>query len=382
VAPEEFAAGQEEPPDPDLDESNESPCVISARLDPEGVLYVHYINPLHLAANTLLLELWDYQGEAPLWSRRISGRREGTVEGEVKPELLAGHRGALIVTLTALVGGERRAGIPCWVIQEARLTREASGEGRDSLQRQIRESGQGLTRCVDDKLREGKIGELIEYLRHLCIKFDDESPQRFGGGGRRHAHDPSRPDEPPDWLDRFPGERRQDLWAAIEEFTDRHEKSCLRRHARRGNVNGMRNFLDVFVTLCGLLWHGYKLQLVPEPWQGTRLIERVREYVKLAIKYLAALRENLKGDPGRVSRFCDERNFAGHLRAALLIAQRARWEAPDMQGTRSPLDCLKTDMKDLQLGLAAVQAGNVSVGKTAVAFECYDLPDAERKQWH
>jgi hypothetical protein len=151
------------------------------------------------------------------------------------------------------------------------------------------------------------------------------------------------------------------LWAAIQEFADRHERNCLRRHARRGNLNGMRNFLDVLVTLCGLLWHYYKLQLVPEPWQGPKVIGRVCRYIELATVgvsdypgYLVTLSENLKGDLERVRRTCAELHFAGHLRAALMLAQRARWEAPDGQPGSLLLECLPGPSKTLASALAKI----------------------------
>jgi hypothetical protein len=150
----------------------------------------------------------------------------------------------------------------------------------------------------------------------------------------------------------------------------------------------MRNFLDVFLTLSGLLWHYYKLQLVPEPWQGPRVIGRVCRYVHLAAGglpdypgYLETLMDNLKGDPVRVRRACAELKFAGHLRAGLLIAQRVRWEAPAGQGEPSPLQYLTTDVSNLALQLASIRSWPVSAEEMRAAFEQYDFKDTEREQW-
>jgi hypothetical protein len=389
ILPGEFTPGREEPPTPAPGEAEDRPRVTSACLKSDNVLHVHYVNPLHPKTEGLLLELWDWRGKDPVTSDRVRSQAVGDVTVVVKPETLAGCHGALTVSLTALLHEERRVGIPCWVIQEDRLTRQAAGQVRDMLRRQIEETGEGLTTHLDELLRDAKIDEVIEYLRRLHIRFDDGVSQRAGQVFRRYAHDPFRPDAPADWLARIPGARRQDLWEAIQEFADRHEKNCLRRHSRRGNLNGMRNFLDVFVTLCGLLWHYYKLQLVPEPWQGPRLIGRVCRYLYLATLgltdypgYLATLMENLKGDPERVRRACAEWNFTGHLRAALLIAQRVRWEAPDMQGVPSPLRCLPTDVKDLASGLALIRAVPVSADEMRAAFQRYEFTDAERQEWH
>src|SRR5262249_39126630 len=157
---------------PEPADSDDRPRVTSAYLNGDGVLRVHCVNPLHSTTETLLLELWTWQGKDPITAERVRSRPEGDVVVVVRPESLAGCHGALTVSLAALVGGERRAGIPCWVIQESSLTRQGAGEGRDSLRRQIEETGQGLTRLLDELLREAKIDDVIEYLRRLHIKFD------------------------------------------------------------------------------------------------------------------------------------------------------------------------------------------------------------------
>jgi hypothetical protein len=383
IPPAEFTPGQEEPPDPGPPESDDRPRVTSACLNSDGVLHVRYVNPLHASTDALLLELSDWRGTDPVRSEGVHPHHpEGDAQVVVKPESLAGCHGALTVSLTAQIGNDRRMGIPCWVIQEGCLTREVAGAGRDSRQRQIEETGQGLTTYLDDLLREAKIEDVIEYLRRLHIRFDDGMPQRGGGASRRYPRDPFRPDAPADWLARIPDTRREDLWRAIEEFANRHEKSCLRRHARRGHLDGMRNFLDVFVTLCGLLWHCYKLQLLPEPWQGPRVIGPVCRYVNLATAYLTTLADNLKGNWERVRRACAECNFGGHLRAALLIAQRARWEAPEPQGKPPPLHWLTDYVAKLEAGLASIRTECVSAGEIRAAFERYEITEVEREQWH
>jgi hypothetical protein len=131
------------------------------------------------------------------------------------------------------------------------------------------------------------------------------------------------------------------------------------------------------------------MRLVPEPWQGPRLITRVCRFVELATVgppdspgYLATVMENLKGNPERVRQACSQCNFAGHLRAALLIAQRVRWEAPEKDGEPSPLRCLPTYINTLESGLAAVCEVPVSAQKIQEAFGRYEITDAEREEWH
>ncbi len=234
MRPDDFTAGPEEEPKPIPLETDPLPRVASACLGADGVLRVHYMNPLHPRADALLLELADWKAQQPLLIERVPCRREGTFTTTVRPESLAGCHGALTVSLTAQIGEERCVGLVCWVIQEGSLTRQATGEARDSVRRQIEETGWGLAKHIAEMLQEAKIDEVIEYLRHLRIRFTDGAPMRTGWSSRRYAYDPYRPDTPADWLTRLPGVRRQDLWTAILDFAEppREELPAPTRPAR------------------------------------------------------------------------------------------------------------------------------------------------------
>ena len=60
-----------------------------------------------------------------------------------------------------------------------------------------------------------------------------------------------------------------DLREAILNFVERHQREKLNKHMRRGNLNGLPNFLDIFRTLNALLlaYHRKRLgggsQVVP-----------------------------------------------------------------------------------------------------------------------
>ncbi|MFO0844683.1 MAG: hypothetical protein U0797_20185 [Gemmataceae bacterium] len=394
IDPAVFKPGTLEPPSTLPTKPDDRPRVTSAYLRSDYVLHVHFVNPLHPAAEGLRIELSDFQNhdwqrKSLVLSKRVRSQPEGRVEVALNPDSLSGCRGALTVSLTALMGDEQRAGIPCWVIQEAPLTRESPGEAREMIRRQIEQTGQGLITHIEELLSESTDYEVVEYLGRLHIRFEDGMPQRVGQGFRRVVRDPYRPDSPKPWLAQITDARREALWGAVEAFANRHEKTCLRKHARRGNLNGMRNFLDVFATLCGLLWHFYKLQLILEPWQGPRVIGPVRSYLQLATYgrsdcpgYLTTLMENLRGDQEHVRQACDELNFRGHLWAALLIAQRVRWEAPGVAAGSSPLSCLPTDRSALTSSLASIRTDRVSTGELRRAFERYEFTDAEKEQWH
>lgn len=45
----------------------------------------------------------------------------------------------------------------------------------------------------------------------------------------------------------------ESLREAVWRFVERHQHEKLEKHVRRGNLNGLPNFLDIFRTLNGLL---------------------------------------------------------------------------------------------------------------------------------
>jgi hypothetical protein len=98
---------------------------------------------------------------------------------------------------------------------------------------------------------------VIEYLESLNIRFYDG---QGWSGSRRFVlthHDPFRPDVPPDWILALPPEKRTNLSRAILEFADRHERGRILRHARRGNINGIENFLDILMSVSRMVFIYY-----------------------------------------------------------------------------------------------------------------------------
>jgi len=100
----------------------------------------------------------------------------------------------------------------------------------------------------------GSKREVIEFLNHVNIKFDD------GQSGMGHPalsfwkpRDPFKPDMPKGWLSMADGVTDEDMRAAIWAFVLRHQRDKLIKHVRRGNLNGLRNFLDIFRTLNSIL---------------------------------------------------------------------------------------------------------------------------------
>lgn len=222
--------------------------------------------------------------------------------------------------------------MPVWIVQEERLTHEPS-EGASSSKSRIEETGEGLPEYLDEIGKRDGAGAVAEYLRHLNIRFSDGTG-RFGGKRRFRVRisDPYHDDSAPEWL--INAKRESDeVEQAIYDFVDRHIKRKLQKHAERGNINGMENFLDIFTTLMEVLCRWYRRNTV----KGGRLIGAVIRMLEVATSgkdtekewfdgYLYSLWDSLGGDVELLQEVCDEMNYCGEIRAALLIAQHVRYQ--------------------------------------------------------
>jgi hypothetical protein len=222
----------------------------------------------------------------------------------------------------------------------------------------VEESGDGLTEFLEELGKRDGVSAVIEYLRHLNIRFND------GGGGLRggrmfrlRIRDPFHADVAPDWLLNAK-EDTTNLAEAIYDFVDRHEKQRLRKHAKRGNINGMENFLDIFTALVRLLYVYHLRGLV----HRDQLIARFCNYLDVATNGIDSSQDSSDGylygvyDKLRNAEYlqevCDELNFLGHLRAAFVIVQKVRYIPGEKSiwGTapRRPSECLPDHRKRLR----------------------------------
>jgi hypothetical protein len=138
------------------------------------------------------------------------------------------------------------------LVQLHQLLREkaAHGGGRNPLQT-ITETGENLVPYVDSL---GSVREAIEFFDHCSIRFQDGETSSYRQGQPRwKPRDPFQPDTPANWLNVPSGSSATDLRDAIWNFVERHQWEKLHKHVRRGNINGLPNFLDIFRTLNGLL---------------------------------------------------------------------------------------------------------------------------------
>jgi hypothetical protein len=280
---------------------------------------------------------------------------------------------------------------PTWLIQEHRLTHEASDGGdHQGRETEIRETGRGLVeQLVEIGTKEGQL-QVIQYLANLSIRFDDlERKKHWRSGFRPHIRDPYRPDTAPLWMAESVGQF-PNIEAAILEFADRHEHKVLQRHVNRANINGLENFLDVLKTVTKLLYVHWRWGIV----RRDQLLGRLTKYVDLITGglpvapsdsdedyeaendspdgYIARLNEALRGSPGLLRKPFEGKNFAGHLRTLLLIAQTVRANPKEPASSRPSL-CLHTKLGQVRKSLGSIKMWPPMPDQVAKALRDYEM---------
>lgn len=269
----------------------------------------------------------------PRVSINVTSKAKGTQSVKLPDGVLSDTHGTLLATLIGEVNGVRIESPTAWVIQESHLTFEP-GSGSSSPRSRIEDSGDGLPAYLDALGKQDGITAVIEYLGHLTIRFDDG-----GGSGqslrkfRLRIRDPFSHDNAPTWLINSK-DKSDDLEAAIYEFVERHERQRLLRHVSRGNVNGMENFLDIFLTLIRLLHVYYRRGVVKKAQlihRGCRLIEIAmvgckREEEETLDGYLTSVYKHLDGDRHLLQEVCNETNYLAEIRGTFLVLQSIRFD--------------------------------------------------------
>lgn len=120
------------------------------------------------------------------------------------------------------------------------------------------EGGDGLIEYVD--ALDG-IDAAIDFMRNTTIRFSDEPSSGGGGGGRWRSRDPFSGDHPEHWAIGSNGASVTELREAIWKFVQGHVQMRLKRHASRGNLSGLPNFLDIYRTVSRVLltWHNRRM---------------------------------------------------------------------------------------------------------------------------
>jgi hypothetical protein len=388
ISPAEFEPGVEQPPEEDTQPA--SPLFIkSALLDASGKLMVAYKVKDGIKIEKLGVAIQRLGESSPAVCLEVKGNSAGMAEFALKAELISSFGGAVVVFLTAESSGLTSP--PTWLIQEHRLTHEASEGGEhQGRETEIRETGRGLVeQLVEIGTKEGQL-QVIQYLANLSIRFDDEERKKHGRVGfRPHIRDPYRPDNAPLWMTDSVGQF-PNIEAAILEFADRHEHKVLQRHCNRANINGLENFLDVLKTVTKLLYAYWRWGVVGK----NQMIGRLTVYVDILtggsegdrqkdgdvfddekqgpFGYIAALSEMFQGNFNLLKKPFEENNVAGHLRALLLIAQTVRAN-PNESGCSRPSLCLQTKLGQVRKSLGTVKMWPPTSDKVAKALRDYEM---------
>lgn len=365
LAFDQFEPGTEQEPNPVTLESK-GISLTSAVLTGDRELRITYWQRLQFKPTSLRLAIRTPNEKHPRAFFNVPNRDNGSAAVLLPESALTDAYGTILASLIAEADAQREESPPTWVVQKARLTHEPSGEGSSLVKSNIEETGEGLPEFLEELGRRDGVAAVIEYLRHLNIRFSD-GDGRFPSGRKfkLRIRDPFRSDSAPEWLLHARTDT-SNLTEAIYDFVDRHEKQRLRKHVTRGNINGMENFLDIFTTLIRLLYVYYVRDVV----NRHHLIERICRYLEIATigtdekedrnGYLYKLFENLDHDTRYLQEVINELNFLGHLRAALVIVQKVRFFPGEKAlwgpSPQRPSDCLpqkKEQIKDTikELGL-------------------------------
>jgi HKD family nuclease len=381
LAFDDFEPGTEQEPGVEVPLTNLR--LLSALLTERGELKIAYRHDLPTKPWRLQVAL-RVAGEAqPRVLLPLPAKDTGTTTTVIPPQpALEDAYGTILASLVAEVTNERHESPPVWVIQEERLTYEASGQDTSSPGSRIEESGEGLLEFLEELGKRDGIFAIVDYLRHLNIRFND------GGSGIHHVrrfrlriHDPFHPDLAPEWLLQARTEA-DDLASALLDFADRHFEQRLCKHARRGNINGVENFLDILTTLVRVLYVYYLRGVV----HRDALIGRLCRYLEVSTRgvdlpqdssegYLCSLYDNLRN-----SRYLQEAsaklNLLGHLRAILLIVQRVRYVPGERAAWGTPRrfsDCLPDQAKGLRDTIKQVRLAEPSKKDVMKALEEYNV---------
>jgi hypothetical protein len=374
IAFEDFHPGTAHEPEV-VDAESTSLRLTSALLTEAGELQVSYRHCLTPKPSSLRLGIRTPGEQRVRTFFSLPIKESGAATVIPQDSALMDAHGTILAFLVADVEDKTQYSPPIWIIQERRLTYEPTGEGSSSAKLKVEETGEDLTEFLEKLGERDGVAAVIEYLRHrLNIRFNDGAKGIQGGRRfRLRIRDPFHPDVAPEWLLQA-RTATDDLAAAIMDFADRHETQGLRKHARRGNINGMENFIDIFAALVGLLYFYHVRGFV----HRNTLVGRIVTYLEVATSgidsdndysegYLTTLHDKLGS--GYLQKVCDELNFLGHLRAALVIAQKVRC----IWGAKRPSDCLPSIRDGLRESIKKVGLKEPSKQEVIKALDEYKI---------
>ncbi|WCT80091.1 hypothetical protein [Novosphingobium humi] len=230
-------------------------------LDNQGTLLANVSIPDD--AQDAVLRIFKRNEVLPTFSWKISGPRADFAIS-LDDDDWSKFDGPAIGRLHAVIDGREVSSGYCSVQQLSRLLRErAAGNAAGNRYQRAMDSGDGLIEYVD--ALDG-IDAAIDFMNTATMRFIDGAPSG-GGAGKPHwrARDPFSGDIPEHWQLGSSGGSLLELREAIWGFVQRHIDRRLYRHARRGNLGGLANYLDIFRTMCRVLlaWHNRRLEGEP-----------------------------------------------------------------------------------------------------------------------
>jgi hypothetical protein len=316
--------------------------IASAILNTAGALELSFeASP---GVRDVALRIRNVEEPSHFLSLRVRQPSTGSATFQLEDAQIAQIRGAAICELKGVREDREIQSNRIALVQLNQLLKErtASSGSRNPLQR-IAETGEGLVQYLDSL---PTVPETVEFLRRCNIKYDDgASSHRRTGGGFWKPRDPFVSDKPSAWLLDPIGNSTEELRDAVWEFVQRHQSQKLEKHVRRGNLNGLSNFLDIFRTLNQLLLTynartSGNMPVIPHPY----VTEGIMRNLALLIGehdgdgayrrgFIDAVRSNFEGDRELVRERMQEEGVPQILRAAVEAMIEARRKGRKLKGS-------------------------------------------------
>lgn len=330
---EHFEPGYESEPKPGSHLGSGGPVLSGAVLADGFAVELDYSVPANLAFDKVFLRIRNAGDTVPVLSAQVAVQTAG--QGKVKmteDQVDEIRRAALCELVFHRRGHTIAVSNSVWLVHLPELRRaDVVRDSTEARLSRITETGEGLVEQLADLARTGRWGEMAELLNAVNIRFDDGSPARRGiGVVWGSPRDPYTGDEVPvEFL--VPTDERERLRLAIKDFVHRHQAHRLRRHVRRGNLNGLRNFLDIFRALNQLLVEYHAHGIVP----NFDVIDGITDNILLFVGkrsshdenadgFIDSVVANLEGEEELIRERFAEEGVPAILIAALREAQQIR----------------------------------------------------------
>ena len=180
---------------------------------------------------------------------------------------------------------------------------------------------------------------------------------------------------------------KEGLDKAICDFVDRHQKRILLQHAKRGNVNGLKNFMDVFLETNQLIFLWYRRRALKASKAVSKIMKNIcivaveDDLFDFPAAYLTTLIKMQKGNLKLLAETLVSYEVPGHLRAALLLLQIIRCE-DDGKTKKSPIVYLENMFEKMASTLKPLSLNDVDSKQVGRAlYEYLMIPDTEKKEW-